>query len=350
MPDTTKPRLNASLDISPVFQDVIVNMTANVSDGIGLSFCQFIDNMTLANGAKNYYNKTVAGTNDQCSQNYTIGLPLGSVINFTVIVNDTSNNLNQSEYAGNVIGQIVEVRPLNCTKLNKANAVYNLTTKASSPGTCMYVLANNVTLDCKGFDVNYSQSVVGYGINNSGFNYSMIKSCNIVQNVTSMGGASNSYGIYIFKNASFNTIYNNSITTNSSNGYGIYLLNDARNNNITNNTITTSGSSGYSVSLGTSSNNSVYSNTITTSGTFGYGAYLDTSSNNSVYSNTITTSGGNGRGAYLYSSSNNSIYSNTIMTSGSSGYGTLLDTSSDNNNVYSNTITTSGGTGLGAVL
>ena len=39
----------------------------------------------------------MTGTNDQCSQNYTIRLGRGNVINFTIVVNDTTNNINQSQ-------------------------------------------------------------------------------------------------------------------------------------------------------------------------------------------------------------------------------------------------------------
>ena len=75
----------------------MINITANVTDGVELSFCQFVDNQSLADGAKNFFNKTVTGTKDQCSQNYTIYLAAGGVINFTVIVNDTSKNLRTND-------------------------------------------------------------------------------------------------------------------------------------------------------------------------------------------------------------------------------------------------------------
>ena len=356
-------------------------MTANVSDDAVLSFCQFIDNQSLANGAKTYFNVSVTGTNDQCSQNYTISLPAGNVINFTVIVNDTFGNINRSEYANNVIGQVIAVNSTNllgCEDLDVPNMQYNLTRNVASAGTCMYIMANNITLDCKGFNINYSQRGNGYGIGNSGFNYSTLRSCNIVQN-GSKNGASNSYGVYIFNNAYNNIVYNNSITTNSTNGYGVYLLNNASSNNVTNNTITTSGSNGFGVRLGvnannnnvysntittsggggdgvdlfsSSNNNSVYSNTITISGSSGWGTYLNASSNNNnIYSNTITTSGSSGYGAYLYTnSSNNNVYGNTITTSGSNGYGVRFSSNSNNNSVYSNTITTSGSSGYGVYV
>ncbi|MEK6892163.1 MAG: NosD domain-containing protein, partial [Nanoarchaeota archaeon] len=360
VPDTTKPRINASLDDSNPGIGQRVNMTANVSDNAGLSFCQFIDNQSLSNGAKTFFNKTVAGTNDQCSQNYTIRLSAGNVINFTVIVNDTSNavaggNKNQSEYVGGVIGQIITVGPqfhlTNCSNLTIPNTNYSLTKDASSEGTCMYVLANNVTLDCKGFDINYSQSVKGYGVNISNFNYSTIRSCNIVQNVTGIGGVASSYGIYIFKNASFNTIYNNSITTNSTYGYGILLFSDAKNNNVTNNTITTSGSNGYGVYLYTSSNNIVYSNTITTSGSGGYGAILWLSSNNSVYSNTITTNGSTAHALPLTRTSyNNTIFNNIIRAYGYNSDGMFLDGNTTGNSIYGNDILTNGTYGYGLLI
>jgi len=61
-------------------------------------------------------NKTVTGTNDQCSQNFTIGLVRGSVINFTARVNDTSTNvaggnINHSVDPSDngIVGQIITV-------------------------------------------------------------------------------------------------------------------------------------------------------------------------------------------------------------------------------------------------
>ena len=72
------------------------NFTANISSDIGLSFCQFMDNQSLPNGAINFFNKSVSGTFDQCSQNYTIRLANGAVINFSIRINDTSNNINQT--------------------------------------------------------------------------------------------------------------------------------------------------------------------------------------------------------------------------------------------------------------
>jgi len=52
-------------------------------------------------------NISISGTNDKCSQNYTITLAALNVINFTVIVNDTSDNKNQSEFIITVADNII---------------------------------------------------------------------------------------------------------------------------------------------------------------------------------------------------------------------------------------------------
>ena len=290
-PDTTKPRINASLDDPTPFFTSRVNMTANVSDDVALSFCQFIDNMS-STGAKNYFNVTVTGANDQCSQNYTISLPAGNVINFTVIVNDTSNNLNQTT-------QVVAVNStslLGCEDLDIPNTQYNLTKNVASGGTCMYIMANNVTLDCKGFTINYSQSANGYGINNTGFNYSTIRSCNITQG-NPQSPSSSAHAFYSESSLNY-TIYNSTITTTGSTSSGIYSI-ISNNTRAYNNTITTRGNSAYDVYLLTSSNNSIYSNTLTTTGTFAYALYLQSGLNNLIYNNTIMTNDTSTNGIYL---------------------------------------------------
>ena len=140
-PDTTKPRINASLNNSAPFYGSIVNMTANVTDETALDTCQFFMNGT-SDGSYIILNKTVTGTNDQCSQNFTIGLTRGAVINFTTLVNDTSNNQNQSinrsDGGAYIIGQIITIAnapapqativfPTNDLKTNDQSLDFNVT-------------------------------------------------------------------------------------------------------------------------------------------------------------------------------------------------------------------------------
>ena len=75
--DNIFPVVNTSFNksLANIQQNDVINFSANVTDGVGLSFCQFVDNQSLANGAKQFINKSVTGTGDQCSQNFTIVLP-----------------------------------------------------------------------------------------------------------------------------------------------------------------------------------------------------------------------------------------------------------------------------------
>lgn len=92
--DTTTPHLNISINDSVVSQNDVINISANISDETELSFCQIIWNQT--NSRTEFYNFTASGTQDECSQNFTITVTSGNVINFTILVNDSSNNKNQS--------------------------------------------------------------------------------------------------------------------------------------------------------------------------------------------------------------------------------------------------------------
>lgn len=85
------PIINLILNDSSLSLNDGVNVSTNVSDDVGLSFCRFIINQT---GVNEFFNKSVGGTSDTCSQNYTIAILTG-IVNFTVVVNDTSNNIVQ---------------------------------------------------------------------------------------------------------------------------------------------------------------------------------------------------------------------------------------------------------------
>jgi len=129
VPDTTKPRMNASLDDSTPYQGQKVTMKANVTDEFELHTCRFYVNDT-SDGSFIILDKSVSGKSDSCKQNFTIASALDSVLNFTVIVNDTSattagGNLNQTE-------QIITVSPLP-----------NLFVNISSPDNTTQVTAND---------------------------------------------------------------------------------------------------------------------------------------------------------------------------------------------------------------
>mgnify|MGYP001169426471 CR=1 FL=1 len=89
--DTTAPIVNTSLNksLSNITVNDIINITANVTDNIGLDAGQVIVNIS---GYNNYFNFTLSGTSAQISQNITINVTRGEVINFTIWVNDTAGN------------------------------------------------------------------------------------------------------------------------------------------------------------------------------------------------------------------------------------------------------------------
>jgi len=213
-------------------------------------------------------------------------------------------------------------------------ADYILANNVNSSGTCFTIGANNITLDCQGYTINYTTgSSAGYAINNTdGYDNITIKSCNIVLGNT---GISNSYAIYGSGMAN-STIYNNNIntTTTGSNSYGIRLTASSNYNNITGNNLTTAGSNAHVIYITSSSiyNNITYNNIIATGNT-GYGIYLASSStSNSIANNNIATTGSSGNGMYIAANSNN-ITSNNVTTS-STGYG--IDIQSSTTNILTN--------------
>jgi len=298
------------------------------------------------------------------------------------------DNLTKSIPSGKIVGIKVEFelpkysgaswnftyKPLNilldpyiseCGNLNTENAAYTLSKSVNSTGTCFTIGANNITLDCQGYTINYSTagaSGIGYGVY-SNKNFTTIKNC-IIKEGASAGNSK--YAIY-FNGAKNGTIENNTITTSGSYGYGISLFlsstNIFLNNTITtsgedgygislflsstniflNNKIITSNADGYGISLSSSNSNTFSNNTIITSNISGYGIYLGTSSTNNLSNNNITTSGSFGRGIYLFSNSNsNTLSNNMITTLGSDGYGIRLYYDSNSNTLSNNIITTSG--------
>jgi len=262
-----------------------------------------------------------------------------------------------------------------CVGLNTPNTIYTLTQDVNSIGTCFTITAENITLDCQGYKINYSSGgIEGYGIYSNTFN-TTVKNCIITDG---LGNTSNSYAIY-FASASngiinnntittsgiagfgirldaavYNVILSNTITTTNDHSRGIYLSASSSFNGISDNTITTSGIAGFGIRLDAAVYNVILSNTITTTNDYSCGIYLSASSTNILSNNIITTSGnidGTSHGIYLETSSeSNIVNSNTITTLGRDAYGIALYLNSDLNNLSNNNITTSGYNNFGIFL
>jgi hypothetical protein len=237
------------------------------------------------------------------------------------------------------LGLASDATPISCGDLTLENTVYTLTQDVNSSGTCFNILANNVTLDCQGYMINYSQAgVLGYGVNVTGFDYATVKGCEIYEGsfVTN-----DKYGIR-FSNSDNSNIINNNITTLSVLGHGI-IFNSANNNLILNNTLR-GGSSGYSgIRLSESNSNNISSNIVYTSATNSItdGIYIY-GSNNIIQNNLIT---GIGSGILLFATSLSNLFDNNtiISTESSISPGIYSDRTSGYNTFTNNKINSSGG-------
>ena len=132
--DSIAPEVNMSINDTSLVANDGVNVSANLSDNKGLSFCRFVINQS-AGGIKEFFNKSVTGTDDKCSQNFTIRAE--NVINFTLIVNDTSNNLAQKE-------QIITISDTTPPTINYANWSLLSITNGDKINVTVNVTDNNI--------------------------------------------------------------------------------------------------------------------------------------------------------------------------------------------------------------
>ena len=211
----------------------------------------------------------------------------------------------------------------NCTTLSTANTIYTLINNVNSSGTCFTINAQNITLDCNNYIINYSQGGTAntYGIYTNQIN-TTVKNCNIYDgNITNTN--TDRPGIYYYT-VSQGTIENNNLST--WNGIGIYLSSSS-NNTLTSNTGTSKSLQG--ILLYSSLNNTLTSNMgISNSSS---GIRLASSSNYNILTNNTGTSNAS-YGIYLESSSNNNLTSNTGTSNASSGI--HIGTSSNNTLTY----------------
>ena len=229
------------------------------------------------------------------------------------------------------IGRGNGVNQISCGDLTEENTVYTLTSNVTSTGTCFNVLANNVTLDCRGFEINYSNdgSVAGYGVNVTGYNFTTVKNC-VVKEGNS--GILN-YGIYLDR-VNFANVTNNNITVTGTSGDAINSNGNMINSFITDNYLVSNHYGIFFNSNGVSRGNILSGNQILT--TNYNGIYIYTHNNNTISSNIISIAG-TGTGIYLFSTTNNTLTSNQVNSSRTQSY-VIYGTSSSH---YNNTIDTS---------
>ena len=210
----------------------------------------------------------------------------------------------------------VVLPPNVCGALIAENETYTMAHNVTGDDTCFTVVANNVTLDCAGYTIYYANASRGYGVNVTGYNFTTIENCTIVQ---ANDSNTDSHGIFL-SSSSNSTLAGNTATASGDSSYGI-LLDSSSDNNVT-------GSSFSSIYLGGSDGNNFTSNNVT-----GIQIALYSSDNNTFVSNNLICT------AYcliVSSSSSNTFSSNNIT---GSDIGVRLIDGADYNSLTSNSIT-----------
>ncbi|MBT4824210.1 hypothetical protein HN695_04395 [Candidatus Woesearchaeota archaeon] len=172
---------------------------------------------------------------------------------------------------------------------------YELNQSMNSSGTCIDIETSNITLDCKGYTINYSQGGIrsNVGINvSSAENFVKnltIKNCNIVEGNDTQSWK---YGIGA-TNVSNSTIENNNITTIGGYSRGIDLTGALTDGGIiiANNTISTYNEYGHGIDWYRGYNYTLINNTITVRGSNADGLSVTAVSKLNLTYNNFSTEG-----------------------------------------------------------
>ena len=261
---------------------------------------------------------------------------------------DFSGNRNNTETREITVSSGIPPTQLTtCDNLTSANTTYVLMNNVSSSATCMNILANNITLDCAGFMINYSTGGVwgSNGVNISGFNFTTVQNCNIRVGVAGSCSGVGSYGIEI-NQASYSNLINVTIPTT----YGVRIRgSSSRYNNLLNNTLSGSGGSGCPVIWVSAGGGAHTISGNTVSASYGYTLNMDSAggANNTIFNNTFNNGGGSGGSLITIASINNNFTNNIISSNMNGGYG--LSLTGSNNTIVGNQIknfSATGGTGF----
>jgi parallel beta-helix repeat protein len=230
----------------------------------------------------------------------------------------------------------------------------------SADGTCFTVLASDVTIDCAGHKVNYSESDDGYAFNITGFDDVVIKDC-VIKNK----GSSFVDAIYL-ADSNGSIIQNNSLVETLEKT-GIYnTMSDYT--QILDNTVSAAngGDIGLLVedSLGlTISGNTIYGDTTGIELQFFYDStveandlsignsqdkiLMNTCNGNDITDNIVTN---DADGIHLTSSEENTISGNEMTITGMLAYALRVTSNSDTNTIEDNVIISEGDQSPGILI
>ena len=255
---------------------------------------------------------------------YSIPKYSSNSFNFTFFDSATPSNFNVS----------LDPDQSACGNLASAGT-YTLTQSVNTTGTCFTFQADSITLDCKGYAINYSSNAtIGNGVRISGYDNAVVQNC-IISEGTPTGNSKTGISIY---NASTVTLYNNSITTVGQTSYPI-SLESVSYANVTKNIVNASGSGTRGIYLFKESNHSVIiSNTVNGTSLSNIRGITPQGFNHTILYNHVATGG---RALSCGGSRSNNISYNSFFTPSNSGYAVNLD-NCNSSYFYANSIETSG--------
>jgi len=379
------------------FNNTIVNSTAN-NNNFGI-YIQTSRNNTLINNTANdnYYDSDmgdggygsyfISGSSNNSLENNTF---CSNEVNDVYFYSDSTNNTGSNDCltiddqdtntgfscSGNCPAPPV-TDCMNITSAGNWTLTTNLTGNQSWGG-CIGINADDVTLDCDGWNMtgNYSP-VKGFGIYVDGVNNTKISNCYVTNyefgysvqsstftNMTNNTVHGNHVGIYLLSSSNSTILdnnadnneddgirvsdssINNTITNNTANNnsvFGIIIESSSDNNTLTNNTAN-NGEYGISIWFD-SDNNTLTNNTANNNyynvddGDGGFGIFFESSADNILTNNTAFN---NTYGIYLTDAFNNTLTNNTANDNyynsdlAAGGYGITLVSSSNNNTLTNN--------------
>jgi hypothetical protein len=258
-----------------------------------------------------------------------------------------------------------------CDTLSTANIVFVLNTSISNSGaTCLTISAQNITIDCNGFNItgdNTGSSTAGIlsnqfnttiknctitGYNqsirfNSGATYGLIQSNNLTTYRGTSGAGAGGAGVYLASGANFNVINNNYMNATTNVGLAI----EGNNNTITNNSI--NAIAFYALTLSSTANHNHLQNN--TCYSLNNNAYrLEQSASNNFMINESATSGTSTslslRGGTGSSRVKNNTFINFNITAGVSNDDAVSINRNDANNTIKDSTFNASGTGRGMGL
>jgi parallel beta-helix repeat protein len=219
------------------------------------------------------------------------------------------------------MGETTNVK--DCMNLTKVNTVYTLInnlvgnqshTVTAGGNPCIDIQADNITLNCAGYNITETNAGTTLGILIDGTNNTLVKNC-AVYNYTN--------GNIIAYYGSNSTVFNN--TVGNSNGDGIDIF-YAPNNNITNNTAYNNNGA-YGIKLTSAGNTSIIRNIAFNNSK---GIIIQDCNNTTLTSNNASLNSNMGIGVET-ASSNNTLTNN--IASGNSVWDFYSASSSSNNTV-----------------